>query len=390
MKSILNIEVSCFGNYDTPTNPKQVNLLSWLQSDKYKDKVDRIRAIEDKTIRDELKATLPAITASGVFSYRAKKNMLKHSGFIAIDIDFKGNETIGNFSELKTQICNIKNVAYCGLSVSGRGYWCLIPIAYPDKHEQHFKTLQWAFKLFGIKIDESCKDVSRLRGYSYDTDGYFNHNPELLYNFMEPETPIQSVKRKFNKSCYSGDKISVAVKMINDAPDGEKHNILLKAARLMGGYIAAGEVEEVSAIGALESAIQSRYIDSIEDARKTISDGIAYGKNEPISSDNSSFHSLEHPNPSQQELQHESIIFYSQVETFIRCPWDYEIKELEQFFNTTVLPDHSIALGPGVRIGDVSKFVVAELTMVTANNGKRFALPALERLQKLRTMLLSL
>ena len=183
MKSILDVEISCFANYETPANPKTIKLLSWLKCSKYRMEVEGIRNIEDKGKRDELKATLPAITPSGFFSYRAEKDLIKHSGLIQFDIDYKDNQHLGKFDELKSHICNIPNVAYCGLSVSGKGYWGLIPITYPEKHNLHFKTLQIVFRKFNITIDGSCKDVSRLRGYSYDPDGYFNHNATLFYKY---------------------------------------------------------------------------------------------------------------------------------------------------------------------------------------------------------------
>ena len=39
-------------------------------------------------------------------------------------------------------------MAYCGLSVSGKGFWGLIPIANPDKHRLHFTALKEAFGIF--------------------------------------------------------------------------------------------------------------------------------------------------------------------------------------------------------------------------------------------------
>ena len=97
-KSILNIEVSCFANYNTPAKPMEVNLLRWLQSGKYKNEVGKIRAIENKEERDRIKALLPAITPSGIFFYRSEKDLIKHSGLIQFDIDYKENRHLGNLS----------------------------------------------------------------------------------------------------------------------------------------------------------------------------------------------------------------------------------------------------------------------------------------------------
>jgi hypothetical protein len=175
-----------------------VNLLTWLTSNKYADKVAVIHAEKDKLIRDKIKATLPAITPSGEFSYRAARCLIAHSGFIAFDVDLKGNSHIKNYKDLKTEICKIMNVAYCGLSVSGTGYWGLIPIAYPDKHEQHFDFICNAFKSMGITIDPSPRNVASLRGYSHDPQAYFNHHAKTLNEYHKPV--IQTVSTSYDNN----------------------------------------------------------------------------------------------------------------------------------------------------------------------------------------------
>ena len=185
--SILNIEVSCFADYNTPDNPRPVNLLQWLTSPKYASQVNAIRSIADKEQRDRMKATLPAITPSGLFTRRSKEGLIRHSGLIQFDIDLKGNESIRNYGNLKNEICKIPNVAYCGLSVSGKGFWGLIPIEDCDKHYQYFKLIEEWFKDKGLIIDKAPKSVSSLRGYAYDPNGYFNHKAEKLKRFyIEP------------------------------------------------------------------------------------------------------------------------------------------------------------------------------------------------------------
>lgn len=186
MKSILDIEVSCYKNYKTPESPVNINLLSWLKSKKYASQVSFIRQLESKSERDKVKAALPGITPSGLFSYRHEFCLIQHSGFIQFDIDFKENSHISNYKQLKEQICKISNVAYCGLSVSGTGYWGLIPIAYPDKHKQHFESLQKAFESFSIVLDPAPANVASLRGYSYDADAYFNHSASILSQYEKP------------------------------------------------------------------------------------------------------------------------------------------------------------------------------------------------------------
>jgi hypothetical protein len=201
IKSILDIDVSCFADSFTPDNPRNVNLLKWLTAGWYKSKVENIRKIEDKENRDKEKVKLPAITPSGLFAYRSEKNLLKLSGFIQFDVDLKGNDSIKNYTELKAQLSNIKNIAYCGLSVSGLGYWGLMPIAYPEKHNEHFTAIEMALKHYGIKIDPAPKNIVSLRCCSYDPDGYFNHSAEVLKSVItRPKKPMIRRIRSYETS----------------------------------------------------------------------------------------------------------------------------------------------------------------------------------------------
>jgi hypothetical protein len=185
-KSVLNVYVSCFKNFAMPNNPRKVNLLTWLMSDKYKSKVQVIRNEHNKLKRDRLKAKLPAITPSGTFRKRQESELINHSGLIQFDIDFKDNLDIKNYEDLKSQICNVVNVAYLGLSVSGKGYWGLVPIKHIDKHKQHFKALDKAFTKLGVVIDTAPANVASLRGYSFDDEAYFNHNALVFDDIVNP------------------------------------------------------------------------------------------------------------------------------------------------------------------------------------------------------------
>lgn len=188
MQSVLNIVVSRFSNFND-INSLPVNLLNWLTDNSFLQLQNNVRAIADKGKRDIEKGKLPCITPSGLFTKRGAGNLIKHSGLIQVDIDEKGNGVIANYNELKKELCKIPNVAYCGHSVSGKGYWLLIPVAFPERHKQHFEFIRKYFEAKGIIIDKACSDVSRLRVYAYDSEGYFNHTAKPLQAFYEPPLP---------------------------------------------------------------------------------------------------------------------------------------------------------------------------------------------------------
>jgi hypothetical protein len=57
-------------------------LMQFIQSE-----VAEIRATNNKEERDRIKATLPAITPSGIFTKREAVGLVHHSGFIQFDVD---------------------------------------------------------------------------------------------------------------------------------------------------------------------------------------------------------------------------------------------------------------------------------------------------------------
>lgn len=185
--SVLNTNISCFPNYWVKDNPADVNLITWLSSDKYSEKVKYIRGCDDPDEIKALKKTLPAITVSGKFSERNIKGLIQHSGLICIDIDRQHNPNLANWHEVPEVLAKIPNVAYCGLSVSGNGYFAIIPIRYPDKHVLHFHALKADFLRLGLVIDNNCSDVCRLRGYSYDPAPYFNHEARPYFKTFDPD-----------------------------------------------------------------------------------------------------------------------------------------------------------------------------------------------------------
>jgi len=298
MNSILNVEVSCFKNYMTAGNPRKVNLLQWLQSDKYKQQVKTIRQLSDKASRDALKKDLPAITPSGIFTHRRMRDFVSHTGFMAIDIDFDDtNKQIGNWRDLKQEISKIQNIAYCGLSVSGKGYWALIPIE-PDAklHKTYFEFIAKVFSTnWNISLDPSCKDISRLRGYSYDAEAYFNHEAVRLRppaQDVVKRAEIASTKKRGN---YSEIKETATARkaglnqieyQINQITATPGHPRLLKTAKLMGGFVGNNIFSEQEAISILHRLIeQNSYLNDtkkIEVYKQTAIDGIEHGINIPL------------------------------------------------------------------------------------------------------------
>lgn len=179
-----NVKVSWFSNCKS-TVSNEISLMDWLTGDSYRKQVEVIRRTENKEQRSLLKQNLPCATLSGLFSVRKASGLIKHSGYLCIDIDGSDNSHISDFEKLRDQFSKIINVAYAGLSVSGKGVFCLIPILYPEKHKEHFEAFKVDFESLGIIIDKSCGDVTRLRFYSFDEKAYFNENAIVYVKLIE-------------------------------------------------------------------------------------------------------------------------------------------------------------------------------------------------------------
>jgi len=215
--SVLNTEVSCFPDYYSPNDCEPVNLLTFLHSTKYRKQVEAIRQLEDKAERDRLKAGLPCITPSGLFTRREAPGLVKHSGLIQIDIDGKENQHIGNFAQLKQEVVKLPEIAYFGLSVSGKGYWGLVPIAYPHRHKEHFRALRQDFLRWGIRIDSKPGNVASLRGYSFDPEATFNHQARTYRKLWKPKPGRYRGQYSTNGAGREAEKVEACLQLIEAA-----------------------------------------------------------------------------------------------------------------------------------------------------------------------------
>ena len=184
---IFDRKISTYRNlYDT-SEGKVVRLSEFLFDRSHEQEILHIRQISDKNERDMLKRQLPAATISGVFSPDRKQQHLKvRSALMCVDIDGKDNPEIEDMEELKAVLSVLPQVAYAGLSVSGRGIFLIIPIRFPLNHIQQFLQLQRDFlcmsfttdsgkDIDGIIIDGACKNINRTRTMSLDLHPYVNN-----------------------------------------------------------------------------------------------------------------------------------------------------------------------------------------------------------------------
>lgn len=226
--------------------------------------VERVRNADDKKTQREIKKTVPYFTPSGTFQHRRDDGLIQHSGILAIDID-----DLDDPKDVKSWLALDRFSWFTCESISGNGLVVFVKID-ADKHLESFQYLEkYYWQNYELKIDQSCKDISRPRFVTFDPDGVFNQSAERLSFTKE-------------KSFDPDRIIGIAENMIRNASDGTRHNNLLRASRLMGGYIGSGLLDEHDVIQRLKSCWMERPSDESYQFEKTIEDGIGYGKNAPI------------------------------------------------------------------------------------------------------------
>ena len=186
--SIFQNQISVY-NGVTDNIGTTTSLGDFLFCKEYKGEILKLRTIANKDERNVIKRTLPQATISGVFSpTRAKNNLSQHSGLICVDIDAKDNPEIKDWERLKQDLSVLPQIAYCALSVSGKGLFVFIPLRYPQKHLLQFRQLHMDFSKMGIVIDQACSDITRLRCLSYDEHPIINEDA-TLYKGVYVEKP---------------------------------------------------------------------------------------------------------------------------------------------------------------------------------------------------------
>ena len=230
-----------------------------------------IRSLADKKERDALKVKLPCICFSGKFSERKDTALVEHSGLAVIDLDH-----LQDVQEVMDKLKLIPYISVAFISPSGDGIKAVARIPKSKEHhvynyEKLIEDLSGKLNIPNDKYDSTSKNPSRVCFFSHDPECYYNPNASC---YTPPPKQIR-VETDYNK-------INIAVNMVRLAIDGEKHHVLLKAARLMGGWVAGGYVTEDMAVQVLESEIRHKNITDFEQAQRTIKDGIEHGKKDPL------------------------------------------------------------------------------------------------------------
>lgn len=276
--------------------------------------VERVRSTTDKTEQRELKKVVPYFTASGTFTHRRDDGIKHHSGIIAIDFD-----NLDDVNDVKSFIGCDRFSWFTCISVSGGGLCVFVKID-PNRHRESFDFLSdYYLTNYGLQIDQACKDISRPRFVTFDPDAVLNVSAVRLDLDREKQFDPEKI-------------LSIAENMIRNSTPGERHNKLLKASRLMGGYIGSGLIDEFEADQRLQSVWCEREFDPGYNFKQTIIDGIKYGKSAPITAEH--FH--EQIKKSAENKKHIAQV-YAQARAINRAGREYDGNDIVAMCETYLL-----------------------------------------------------
>ena len=250
--------------------------LERIATGKTKEKVEELRSL-DSSERGRVKKNLPIVMFSGTFTGRKDELLKDHSGYIVLDFD-----NLDNVEQAKQSIGSDKYVYSCWVSPSGNGLKALVRVTNPERHRDHFRSLTSYFeKQYGIEVDPSGINESRACFESYDPDIIVNSSYDRFGGMLSEKSQNQVMVKQENVTDYY--RLNLAATMVRNSQDGERHAVLFKAARLCGGYIAAGRIEEEEAIRVLVREFSRRDYDEHYNPNSTVRDGIEVGKQMPLS-----------------------------------------------------------------------------------------------------------
>jgi len=192
------------------------------------------------------------------------------------------------------------------ITFSGGGYHCywLLSEAFVITSEEtkvKAQEIQYNWVTWN-GADESTKDLARVLrvpGTYNNKEKYAPNFPlvkilrfdDTRYDYKElagaskpppPKKKPKPIQESGWASSVTERVLTTAIKMIAHAPEGEKHSTLLKAARLLGGYIGQG-LDYTTAQNVLNQCIEHRAdVKNIKGAYRTIEEGLRYGQSAPI------------------------------------------------------------------------------------------------------------
>lgn len=266
------------GQDNEPLYLSVIDALERVRNGNSKTQIETIRNSESKELQNKAKMKLPCVCFSGKFPTRKDDSITDHSGFVILDWD-----DVENIESKKKEISKDEYTFAVWLSPRGNGLKALVRIPKePLNHELYYSALVEKYP----ELDTTNSNLSRVCYESYDPNIFINENSRVwdkkidkkIVHEVAPKT--YQANDNYIKKCVEN-VWEKAMEMVRTSPDGHRHEELVKASKLLGGYYNYG-ISESEAIRVLSSITLARGSDKHYNHEKTISDGFGYGVASPI------------------------------------------------------------------------------------------------------------
>lgn len=244
---------------------------------------DRAKAAYDplREHYEGLKKSLPSLTWAGTFARRHKEALESPSGLAGMDID-----GIDNAEQVREMFRDDPHVYGAFVSPSGCGVKAIYRIEQPADdadHKRIFDALAARIReRYGLEVDQSGKDISRLCFMGYDPHAWNRDDAEIFHANGSRPARVEATRNDSSCSTPQGrDKLAALAVRVEQAAAGTRNDTLNKAAYLAGGIAAAGEISQAEAEAVLTAAGRAAGLTD-DEISKTVPSGLTSGQQKPI------------------------------------------------------------------------------------------------------------
>jgi len=173
-KPIFDKFVSVFRNWGDD-NWELWKLSEWLFDDQEAAHVLSYRAERGELAKPEIYNSLPFASIACNLRYdpeAADYYPISYTGLMDFDIKQEDNPDF-DLCDIAKELAKLPQIAYLGLDTNGIDYFCIIPIAHPERYTDHFRELKKIFGRSGLIISGS-ENALHTRKLSLDYDCYAN------------------------------------------------------------------------------------------------------------------------------------------------------------------------------------------------------------------------
>jgi uncharacterized protein (DUF1330 family) len=173
-----------------------------------------------------------------------KGEPIQRHPLMQLDFDYQAL-TDYDIREVMQAVFSLPFIAFCGLSCSGRGFYCIVRIAEPERLKEYAEHCFKVFESYGIKPDTSKgRNVNDLRYISYDSNMMIREFPGALKikKFIQPK-PIHAPVAYTSNTTGSDGRIITGLRLIESAQVGQRWEAVQKSSFTIGGV--GGSLDEI-------------------------------------------------------------------------------------------------------------------------------------------------